>query len=130
PFQPQQRGVSRVMKTNKTLAQLALLGLASIAASAFAAPAVDLEAAKQLAQTCQACHGADGHSTAAIYPHLAGQYADYLARSLHEYRAGERNDPIMAIYVENLSDQDIRNLAAYYAAMPGKLVDLHGRMDD
>lgn len=116
------------MKTNTTIFRLALLGLASIATSAFAAEPANLEAAKVLAQTCQACHGADGNSTAAIYPRLAGQYADYLARALQEYRAGERNNPIMAVYAEKLSDQDIRNLAAYFSAMPGQLVDLHGRM--
>ncbi|MEO7013833.1 MAG: cytochrome c [Dokdonella sp.] len=117
------------MKTNKTLARLALLGLASIATSAFAAEPVNLEAAKVLAQTCQACHGADGNSTAVIYPRLAGQYPDYLARALEEYRSGDRNNPIMAVYAEKLSDQDIRNLAAYFSAMPGQLVDLHGRME-
>ncbi len=116
------------MKTNKTSIRLALLGLAAFAASAFAAEPVNLEAAKQLAQTCQACHGADGNSTAAIYPRLAGQYPDYLARALHEYREGARINPIMSVYAEKLSDQDIRNLAAYFSAMPGQLVDLHGRM--
>lgn len=118
-----------MMMINKTLARLALLGIASIATSAIAAPPVNLEAAKVLAQTCQACHGADGNSTAAIYPRLAGQYADYLARALQEYRAGERNNPIMAVYAENLSDQDINNLSAYFSVMPGQLVDLHGRME-
>lgn len=116
------------MNINKTIFRLALLGIASIAISAFAAEPVNLEAAKNLAQTCQACHGADGNSTAAIYPRLAGQYPDYLARAMQEYRAGTRTNPIMAVYAEKLSDQDIRNLAAYFSAMPGQLVDLHGRM--
>lgn len=117
------------MKTNKTMARLALLALASIATSAFAAEPINLEAAKKLAETCQACHGADGNSTAVIYPRLAGQYPDYLARALEEYRGGERTNPIMAVYAQTLSDQDIRNLAAYFSAMPGQLVDLHGRME-
>jgi cytochrome c553 len=93
-----------------------------------AAAPVDIEAAKVLAQPCQACHGADGDSTAPIYPRLAGQYADYLARALKEYRDGGRVNPIMAVYVEKLSDQDIRILADYYSAMPGKLEDLHSHM--
>ncbi len=117
------------MNTHTTISRLALLGLASIASSAFAAEPVNLEAAKKLAETCLACHGADGNSTAAIYPRLAGQYPDYLARALQEYRAGERTNPIMAVYAEPLSDQDIRNLAAYYSALPGQLVDLHGQME-
>ena len=117
------------MNMKTTITRFGLLGLAVLATSAFAAEPVNMEAAKKLAETCQACHGADGHATASIYPHLAGQYADYLARALHEYRDGGRVNPIMAVYVENLSDQDIRNLAAYFSAMPGKLSDLHGLME-
>lgn len=110
----------------KTVAQIALLALALPAASAFAAPG-NAEAGKKLSQPCQACHGADGNATAPIYPKLAGQYADYLARSLAEYRDGERVNPIMAAFVENLSDQDVQDLAAFYSAMPGQIVDLHGQ---
>ena len=116
-----------LIRNIKTVAQLALFVLAIPAASAFAASA-NLEAGKKLSQPCQACHGADGNSTAVIYPKLAGQYADYLARALHEYRDGDRVNPIMAAFVEKLSDQDIRDLAAFYSAMPGQLVDLDGRM--
>ncbi|HET9032468.1 MAG TPA: cytochrome c [Dokdonella sp.] len=116
------------MNTNKIIARLGLLSLAVISVSAIAAEPVNMEAAKKLAETCQACHGADGNATAPIYPRLAGQYADYLARALHEYRDGGRVNPIMGVYAENLTDQDIKNLAAYFSAMPGKLDDLYGRM--
>ena len=116
------------MKTNTMIARLALLALACVSTATFAAGPANLEAAKKLAETCQACHGADGNSTAPIYPRLAGQYADYLARALHEYRDGERVNPIMSVYVEKLSDEDIKNLAAYFSAMPGKLGDLHHHM--
>ena len=92
------------MMINKTLARFALLGIASIATSAFAAPPVNLEAAKVLAQTCQACHGADGNSTAAIYPRLAGQYADYLARALQEYRAGMVPFPSVRLNSDTIID--------------------------
>ncbi len=68
-------------------------------------------------------------ATAPIYPHLAGQYADYLARALHEYRDGGRNNPIMAVYVEKLSDQDIAELAAYFSSMPAQVDDLYDRMN-
>jgi cytochrome c553 len=112
------------MNMNTVIARFALLALIP-ASSAFAAEPASLEAGKILAQPCQACHGADGNSTAPIYPRLAGQYADYLARALHEYRDGGRVNPIMAVYVEKLSDQDITNLANYFSAMPGKLGDLH-----
>jgi cytochrome c553 len=88
----------------------------------------DPEAGKAKAVTCQACHGTDGN--AAIdpqYPRLAGQYHDYLARALHEYKTGERKNPIMAGFVVTLSDQDIEDVSAYFASLPeAKLIDLHG----
>lgn len=101
----------------------ALLAL-GLAMPAFAAG--DVEAGKQKSLPCAACHGADGNADVdPQYPRLAGQYADYLAQSLHEYRSGERKDPIMAGFASTLSDQDIEDLAAYYSSLPGHLVDLH-----
>jgi cytochrome c553 len=90
----------------------------------------DPEAGKAKAVTCQACHGTDGN--AAIdpqYPRLAGQYHDYLSRALHEYKTGERNNPIMAGFVVTLSDQDIEDVSAYFANLPNaNLIDLHGQI--
>jgi cytochrome c553 len=108
-----------------------LIRLTAITATLFACSAFAAEAgtapgksAAELAQTCTACHGADGNSTAPIYPRLAGQYHDYLARALHEYRSGERDNAIMAGFAKTLSDADIDKLSRYFAAMPGKLDDL------
>ncbi|MDE1961924.1 MAG: c-type cytochrome, partial [Xanthomonadaceae bacterium] len=77
--------------------------LATLAAALFAINAVAADAggapgatAADLAKPCAACHGADGNSTAPIYPRLAGQYHDYLARALHEYKSGARQNAIMA----------------------------------
>lgn len=84
-----------------------------------------VEAGKEKSLACQACHGQDG--AAAIdpqYPRLAGQYTDYLARALHEYRSGARKNPIMAGFATTLSDQDINDLAAYYSSLPSTLADL------
>ena len=81
-------------------------------------------ACQAMAAACAACHGADGNPSVPMYPRIAGQYADYLARSLHEYKEGHRKNPIMAGFATTLSDQDIADVAAYYAAMPGKLDDL------
>ncbi len=105
------------------------LALALVAATAFAAPAIaapkgDVEAGKQKSTACQACHGADGNSIDPMYPRIAGQYADYLAHSLHAYRDGSRQNAIMAGFVTTLSDQDIADLSAYYAALPGSIEDL------
>ncbi|HEY0179605.1 MAG TPA: cytochrome c [Dokdonella sp.] len=88
----------------------------------------DIEAGKAKAVVCQACHGADGNAVDPQYPRLAGQYHDYLERALHEYKTGERKNPIMAGFVTTLSDQDIENLAAYFSSLPSKLTDLHGRV--
>ena len=113
----------------KPIALLALCGFAISSTSVEARGPANPEAAKKLAEPCQACHGANGVATAPIYPHLAGQYADYLARALHEYRDGGRNNPIMAVYVEKLCDQDIAELAAYFSSMPAQVDDLYDRMN-
>lgn len=96
-------------------------------ASSVASAEGDLDAVKLKAATCQACHGSDGNAnTDPQYPRLAGQYHDYLARALHEYKSGDRKNPIMAAFVATLSDADIDNLAVYFASLPGsKLTDLH-----
>ena len=64
---------------------------------------------------CQTCHGADGRSNVPMYPHLAGQYRDYLAQALREYRSGARKNPTMNQQAKGLSDAQIEGLAAYYA---------------
>lgn len=101
-----------------------LLIACGFGASAFAAESVSLEKIQEKAKTCAACHGADGNSTSPIYPRLAGQYHDYLARALHEYKSGERKNPIMTGFVSTLTEGEIQGLADYYGAMPGKLDDL------
>ena len=77
------------------------------------------------AQPCQACHGTDGNKTLDnTYPRLAGQYADYLAKTLRDYKTGERKNAIMAGFATTLTEQDIEDLAAYYASLKGELEDL------
>ncbi|ANB17831.1 Cytochrome c4 [Dokdonella koreensis DS-123] len=84
-----------------------------------------VEAGKEKSLACQACHGQDGAAKIdPQYPRLAGQYADYLSRALHEYRSGARKNPIMAGFATTLSDQDINDLAAFYASLPVTLADL------
>lgn len=79
---------------------------------------------EDVAKPCAACHGADGNGTNPQYPRLAGQYHDYLARALTEYKTGDRQNAIMGGFSKTLSDADIDALARYYSAMPGKLDDL------
>ena len=73
-------------------------------------------AGKLLAKNCEACHGETGITANPAWPHIAGQKSTYLANTLKAFRAGLRKDPMMAGVVRGLSDADIANLAAYYAA--------------
>ena len=76
---------------------------------------------KQKAATCFACHGADGNAVDPQYPRLAGQYNIYLQQVMHEYKDGQRNNPIMKGMVATLSDQDIKDISAYFSSLPGKM---------
>lgn len=71
------------------------------------------------AAVCSACHGAGGVSPAPNWPTLAGQHKDYLIEVIGQYQSGQRNDPVMAGQVINLSDEDIEDIAAFYSAQPG-----------
>ncbi len=107
-----------------------LLAAALLACAGTVAAKGDAEAGKQKSLPCQACHGADGKATIdPQYPSLAGQYRDYLERALHEYKSGARKNLIMAGFVATLSNQDIEDLATYYAGLPNDhLFDLHKRV--
>jgi cytochrome c553 len=71
-------------------------------------------------QTCVACHGADGASTTTPdYPILAGQYADYIERALHDYKSGKRKNPIMAGIIAGVDEKDFSALAQFFANQKG-----------
>ena len=76
---------------------------------------------EQKAQVCAACHGATGVSAyeQTQAPIIAGQYADYMVRTLKDYKSGKRENPIMAGMVANLSEQDMEDIAAHYARQDG-----------
>ena len=84
--------------------------------SASSAMAADVAAGKAKSALCAACHGATGHSINPLWPNLAGQKEMYLAKQIKAFRDGVRTDPMMAPMVAALSDDDIANLAAYFAA--------------
>ncbi len=76
------------------------------------------------ANGCAGCHGSNAVSAAdqpLHAPILAGQYKDYLIQALHEYKKGERKAAVMNGVAGSLSDQDIKDLAEYLAALPGPL---------
>ena len=77
--------------------------------------AADVEAGKAKSALCAACHGPAGISNNPLWPNLAGQKEAYLVKQIKAFKSGERKDPSMAPMVATLSDEDIENLAAYYA---------------
>ena len=76
-----------------------------------------VEAGARKALACQACHGLDGLAKLPDAPHLSGQNPVYLEKALKDYRSGARRHEVMSIAVKALSDEDIRDLAAYYGAI-------------
>jgi cytochrome c553 len=78
-------------------------------------------------QSCIDCHGAEGNAPIdPTYPKLGGQYGDYLAHALQQYRAGDRQNSLMTPQAASLTDQEISDLAAYFGSRPSQLRDLHG----
>lgn len=93
--------------------------LAAPAAWAQGAAAGNAAKGRDKTQMCQGCHGIEGWRTAfpEVYrvPKIGGQHEAYLVKSLQEYKSGERSHPSMRGIAATLSDQDIADLAAYYA---------------
>ena len=107
----------------RTAAFAALLATSFLThASAEAVSKADPAKGKVIAETvCVACHGADGNSMASANPHLAGQVEQYLYKQLKNFKAADgkpaaRNNAIMAGMVAALSDEDMKNVAAWFAS--------------
>lgn len=92
-----------------------LLGGASAAAQEGAA-AGSVEAGRTKSATCAACHGVDGNSVTPDWPMLAGQHAGYIVKQLRAFKEGERTDVTMKPFADMLSEQDMLDVAAYFAA--------------
>jgi len=75
----------------------------------------DIEAGKAKSAVCAACHNADGNSSSNLYPKIAGQHPSYMVKQLKEFKSGAREDAIMLGMVATLSEQDMEDLAAYFA---------------
>ncbi len=107
---------------------LAITTLFAAVAAVAAEPPFKGDAAKAqgiVNQVCAACHAADGNSQIPVNPKLAGQIPEYLHKQLTNFKAAggkkaERSNPIMAGMVANLSPEDMRNLAAYFADQKAK----------
>ena len=115
---------------NKTILFAAAVAIALTCSGAAAQGATAGDAAKgatagdaakgsQKNQMCTGCHGIEGWRTAypEVYrvPRIGGQHEAYLVKALQEYKSGERKHPSMRAIAASLSDQDMTDLAAYYA---------------
>jgi cytochrome c553 len=106
------------MTRSCAIALLATL-LSAAASAQTAAPAGDPVKGRDKTRMCEGCHGIEGWRTAypEVYrvPKLGGQHESYIVKALQEYRSGERSHPSMRAIAGTLSDQDMADLAAYYA---------------
>ncbi|MGD2083882.1 MAG: c-type cytochrome [Chromatiales bacterium] len=92
------------------------LSLVLAASGGVAQGAGDAEAGKQKAAACAACHGTDGNSVNPQWPKVAGQHASYLVKQLQAFKSGARENPLMSAQAQNLSEQDMADLAAYFSS--------------
>ena len=104
-----------------TLAALAASGL-SFANDAPAAPAKadPAKGAALYGAVCTSCHGADGNSGAPTFPKLAQQHPEYIVKQLTEYKSGKRANAIMSGFASALSEDDMRNIAAFVGSKSAK----------
>ena len=77
----------------------------------------DVKAGRGKAMMCQACHGLDGLSKTPDAPNIAGQTEPYLLTQLQAYKSGARKNDAMSVVAPSLSDKDVEDLAAYFAAI-------------
>ena len=106
-----------IMMMVKRLRFLVFAVLGLLAASGNA-PAADIAAGKALAEGCAGCHGADGVSQTALTPSLAAQPDYYTQWQLIYFRGGARKSEVMGPIAQALTNDDIKNLGAYYASLP------------
>ena len=110
------------------IAATAAIGIFAVCAGAQAADVNNGRAVVE-SHNCAACHGATlNNPINQAYPKIAGQYDDYIYAALRSYKAGGnnplfgRNNAIMAAQVQELSDDDMKDVAAYISSLPGDLV--------
>lgn len=92
------------------------LALAIASTSPILHAEADIEAGKDKAGACVSCHGDHGNSLVANFPKLAQQHSSYLSKQLLAFKSGERKDPMMSTLAMGLSEDDIADISAYYAA--------------
>jgi cytochrome c553 len=113
--------------TMKLLAPLLMAAALAAPAISFAAQEAKAPAKPDLAKgeakytaVCASCHGADGNSGVPANPKLAAQHPEYLVKQLQEFKSGKRASAVMAGFAGTLSDEDMKNIAAWLAAQKAK----------
>lgn len=104
------------MKLMSKAASLLLMGAMGLGFTAVAHAGGDAAAGKGKTAVCGACHGADGNSMVPMFPKLAGQGERYLIKQINDIKSGARQVAQMAGMTENLTEQDIADIAAYFAS--------------
>ena len=100
--------------TLRVIGVVAFFGVACVAQAGG-----DAQAGKAKAGVCAGCHGANGEGKAPN-PTLAGKAEDQFIQAMKDYKSGKRNNPVMKTFASQFTDQDMANLAAYYASLKGK----------
>lgn len=96
------------------LATIGIVAMLGMVGSAQAAG--DPVAGKAKTAACAGCHGANGEGTGAA-PALAGKSEEYIVQALQDFKSGKRANPVMKSFASSLSDQDMANVAAYFASL-------------
>jgi cytochrome c553 len=99
---------------------LRLAAAALAFAFALPAPAADAEAGKRKAEACGACHGVDGNSASPEFPSLAAQPPLYVLYQLLNFRDGRRKSDVMVPFAAKLTDDDMKDIAAYFTAQKAR----------
>ncbi|HWH74117.1 MAG TPA: c-type cytochrome [Methylibium sp.] len=109
------------MKPALSFLLAALLAVPALAAEPAAAPKPDAKKGEAIASSvCGACHTSDGSRGAPANPILQGQHPQYLVKQLTEFKSGARANPVMKGFASALSEEDMRNVAAFYAGKRAK----------
>lgn len=108
------------MKSLLALSLSALISVSAFAAETNGPAKPDLAKGQEKAQMCMACHTADGSRGSPANPILQGQHADYIVKQLTEFKAGKRANAVMSGMAAPLTEEDMRNVAAFYASKQAK----------
>lgn len=110
------------VRLNRMIGGIALVVAAGMVSTAVMARGNAVAGQAKAKAVCAACHGENGDKALQPdYPVLAGQHADYLAKSLRDYKSGARKNAIMGAQAQGLSLQEIQDVAAWFASQKGPL---------